>query len=234
MLRAVASLSICYTSLAYSWDHSKVHVMEHANKQCLLSILRNKDSTQEEFTAGTSRLLRLLLEYTLGLEPMKTSKKQTPLNVEYQHYELTYGKNYCVVVILRAANCMLNETLSVLPGASTGFVLIQRDEGSREKLPIYYYSKFPKEMAGKRILLVDPMLGTGGSAITAIQSILKAGGKEENIVFINLVGCERGISAVLKEFPSVRIVTAQVDGGMNEDLYLVPGIGDFGDRYYGT
>jgi uracil phosphoribosyltransferase len=122
----------------------------------------------------------------------------------------------------------------MMPGTPVGKILIQRDESSEDKHAVFYYAKLPPDIATRRVLLVDPMLGTGGSSKAAIATLIRSGVPEENIVFINLLGCTEGVNAVLSAYPKIKLVTAKVDPILNAKKYLVPGIGDFGDRYFGT
>ena len=128
---------------------------------------------------------------------------------------------------------MIEPLLTLLPNISVGKVLIQRNERTAE--PIFYYSKLPTDIhKAKRVFLLDPMLGTGGSASMAINEIHKRGVPKENITFINLVSCDRGIQRLLKEHPGVHIITACVDPILNEKFYIEPGIGDYGDRFFAS
>jgi len=110
--------------------------------------------------------------------------------------------------------------------------LIQRNEETT--LPMLYYSKLPPSIASKRVILLDLMLGTGGSAKCAVNVLLESGVKEENIYFFTVVFCPQGINAVSNAYPSITIVTGMMDAGLNEKAYIVPGLGDFGDRFFGT
>lgn len=113
-----------------------------------------------------------------------------------------------------------------------GKILIQRDEETA--LPKLFYSKLPMDVAQRYCLLLDPMLATGGSVIKAIEVLLEAGVKEENIIFINLIASPEGIRALHERYPRVQTVVAAIDEGLNERKYIVPGLGDFGCRYFGT
>ncbi|CAO3573815.1 unnamed protein product [Mortierella alpina] len=113
-----------------------------------------------------------------------------------------------------------------------GKILIQRDEETA--LPKLYYAKFPPDIASRYCLLLDPMLATGGSAIKAIETLIDYGVAEERILFLNLISCPEGIAAVVAKFPTMKIVTAEIDAGLDEKLYINPGLGDFGCRYFGT
>jgi uracil phosphoribosyltransferase len=129
---------------------------------------------------------------------------------------------------------MMSEVMLMMPGTPAGKILIQRDEESAEKRAVFYYAKLPPDISTRRVLLVDPILASGGSSKAAISTLLKAGVPEENIVFINLLSCQQGIDAVLAEYPKIKIVTAKIDPILTENKYVLPGIGDFGDLYFGT
>jgi uracil phosphoribosyltransferase len=113
-----------------------------------------------------------------------------------------------------------------------GKILIQRNEETAE--PILFYSKLPKDIANRYVLLLDPMLATGGSVCKAIEVLKEKGVNEKKIIFINLISCPEGIKKVFKEFPNVKIVTGFIDKKLNSKAYILPGLGDFGDRYFGT
>jgi len=121
----------------------------------------------------------------------------------------------CCVTILRAGDSMLEPMFNILPNIKVGKILIQRNERTAE--PIYFYEKFPEDIQKlKKVFVLDPMLATGGSAACAIRRIVSVGVNPENIVFINLVSCDRGISRIQEEFPQVEIVTACIDPELNE------------------
>lgn len=139
-----------------------------------------------------------------------------------------------IISIMRSADILVKCFKRLEPSVKIGKVLIQRDEKDKEKKPKFYYSKLPKLDQNTKVILCDPMLATGGSAACAIDLLLKANVKEENILFVNVVCCPEGIKYLEEKFPKVSILTASVDSHLNEDKYIVPGLGDFGDRYYGT
>jgi len=219
---------------SHVFSHPIVHELRHPGKDLLLSRIRDAATDQAQFCYAANRLLRLLLEEAIGHEPFKTSTRVTPTGTSYVHSELEYEGKYCIVVILRAGASMLPEALNVIPNAKVGFVLIQRAENTPEKSPVMYYSKLPHNISQCRVLLIDPMLATGGSAVAAIEKLKEAGVAEDHIMFLNLVSCPEGINRLHTTFPEVRLLTAQVDEGMNKEKFIVPGIGDFGDRYYGS
>lgn len=130
---------------------------------------------------------------------------------------------------------MLHEIFTLMPGISVGKILIQRDEESEDKHPVYYYSKLPRSIAEKkRVFILDPMLGTGGSCSCAVNKLLESGVQEKNITFINLVSCPEGLDYLTKNHPEMKIITAVLDPEMNSNRYIAPGVGDFGDRYFNS
>ncbi|GLE05134.1 hypothetical protein PINS_up014122 [Pythium insidiosum] len=121
------------------------------------------------------------------------------------------------------------------PKVSVGKILIQRDESSHDKHPMLFYSKLPPKIATyENVMVVDPMLATAGSVLLAIKTLIEAGVEEHKIVFVNVISCPEGINTLLGAHPKVRVVTAAVDRGLNEHKYIVPGLGDYGDRYFNT
>ena len=134
--------------------------------------------------------------------------------------------------VARAGDSMETELRTMMPGIRLGKILIQRDNVT--KLPHLYYAALPTDIARRHVLLLDPMLATGGTALTAIQVIMDAGVPEEHIVFVNLLSAPEGIRVVRDRHPRVRLVTSSIEEGLNENAFMQPGIGDFGDRYFGT
>ncbi|CAD8063426.1 unnamed protein product [Paramecium sonneborni] len=173
------------------------------------------------------------MEQALCQIEKKKYVKQSPLGL-YEANEVKYDdEEICIVSILRSGNAFLNEGLKVICGASIGQILIQRNEET--SMPKYYFEKLPEDINQQQIILVDPMLASGGSASMALQLLLNKGVKQENIIFLTLVSCEQGLNKVFQQFPNIKIITAQVDPILLKDInYLAPGIGDFGDRYFGT
>ena len=127
---------------------------------------------------------------------------------------------------------MLGVVRDMLPSVAVGKILIQRDEATA--LPHLMYSKLPPDVATRPVLLLDPMLATGGSAVAACKVLVDAGVPPTNIVFVNIVCVKEGLEAIAKAYPDVKVVTGAVDPTLNEKKYIVPGLGDFGDRYFGT
>jgi len=138
----------------------------------------------------------------------------------------------CGVSIMRAGESMEKCLREVIPDLPIGKILIQRNETDFQ--PKLYYTKLPLGIKECKVLLVDPMLATAGSACKAITILKDHNIKEENIIFINLVAAPEGVKRMQESFPSIKIITAALDDSLNEKAYILPGLGDFGDRYFGT
>ncbi len=168
------------------------------------------------------------------IQPQRSRQIKTPTGAIVSS-ETPANQNLCVVSIIRAGDALLQAVLACEPGLAVGKILIQRDETSREKTPTLYYAKLPPNLIHRDVVvIVDPMLATGGSAIMAIETLLEAGVSSDKIVFLNIITCPEGLSAVLARFPNLQIITAVIDAGLNQEKYIVPGLGDFGDRYFNT
>eukprot|EP00922_Rhytidocystis_sp_ex-Travisia-forbesii_P004883 GHVS01007153.1.p1 GENE.GHVS01007153.1~~GHVS01007153.1.p1 ORF type:complete len:219 (+),score=17.91 GHVS01007153.1:408-1064(+) len=154
----------------------------------------------------------------------------TPMEVEYEG--VGFSNRICGVSIVRAGESMESGLRAVCRGCRIGKILIQRDEETAE--PVLYYRKLPKDIGQRSVLLLDPILATGGSVCRAIHLLVQEGVKEEAIIFVNLVAAPEGIDRLYKNYPKIRVVTAAIDDHLDERAYVVPGIGDFGDRYFGT
>ncbi|OMH85812.1 Uracil phosphoribosyltransferase [Zancudomyces culisetae] len=152
------------------------------------------------------------------------------MNVEFEGAK--FLGQICGVSIMRAGESMEQGLRSVCVGVRIGKVLIQRDEETAQ--PKLYYSKLPQDISERYVLLLDPMLATGGSVMCAIEVLKNAGVAESRIIFINLICSPEGIETVASKYPEMKIVTAEIDLGMDEHKFIVPGLGDFGDRYFGT
>lgn len=183
-----------------------------------------------DFIFYADRLNRLLIEEALNFLPAEETVVTTPTGSTYQGTR--WVAKVCGVSILRAGESMEAALRSVLRDCRIGKVLIQRDEATAE--PKLYYSKLPRDIAERKVMLLDPMLATGGSACMAIRVLLDAGVREENILFVNVVSAPEGLNAVTTAYPRITIVTAEIDEGLNETAYILPGLGDYGDRYFGA
>jgi uracil phosphoribosyltransferase len=203
-------------------------VVSHPLVQHKLSIMRDKETS----TAGFRRLLReisLLLAYEVTRDlDMTTTRIETPL--EPMDAPTLDGKKLALISILRAGNGLLDGILELIPAARVGFVGLYRDPATLQ--PVQYYCKLPDHLEDRISIVVDPMLATGNSSVAAV-SLLKAAGAK-NIRFLCLLAAPEGIARMQEAHPDVPIVTAAVDSHLNDHGYIVPGLGDAGDRMFGT
>lgn len=207
-------------------DH--LTVVSHPLVQHKLSLMREKDTS----TASFRKLLReisLLLAYEVTRElPMTTRRIETPL--EEMDAPVIEGKKLALVSILRAGNGLLDGILELIPAARVGFIGLYRDPETLQ--PVQYYCKLPEKMEDRIAIVVDPMLATGNSSAAAISLLKKAGARQ--IRFLCLLAAPEGVARMKEAHPDVPIVTAAVDSHLNDHGYIVPGLGDAGDRMFGT
>ena len=208
--------------------HPHLTVVDHPLVQHKLTLMRMKDTS----TASFRRLLREI-SLLLGFEalrdlPVTTTTIETPL-MEMQAPVLA-GKKLALVSILRAGNGLLDGLLELAPSARVGFVGLYRDEATLQ--PVQYYCKVPGDLGDRPVLLVDPMLATGNSSAAAVD-LLKDRGAQD-IRFLCLLAAPEGVKRMKEAHPDVRIVTAALDKRLNEHGYILPGLGDAGDRMFGT
>lgn len=205
-----------------------IHIVDHPLIAHKLTLLRDKatpTSMYRQITREIARLIAFPLFQDLVVEARPVT---TPL--ETMNAPQLAGLDPCIISILRAGNGFLDGLIDVVPTAKIGFVGMERDAVTH--VAREYYCKLPKNIGERPIFVVDPMLATGGSAVDSIALIKKQGGK--NISFLGLVAAPEGIEALQKAHPEVRIVVAAVDRQLNATKYILPGLGDAGDRYYGT
>lgn len=205
-----------------------VITVDHPLVQHKLTLMREKDAS----TARFRQLLReisLLLAYEVTRElPMTTQKIETPLcEMDAPTIE---GKKLALISILRAGNGLLDGILELIPAARVGFVGLYRDHETLE--PVQYYFKVPTQLEDRVVIVVDPMLATGNSSVAAVDLLKEAGAT--NIRFLCLLAAPEGIKRMQEAHPDVPIVTASIDSHLNELGYIVPGLGDAGDRMFGT
>ncbi|MEN8841876.1 MAG: uracil phosphoribosyltransferase [Octadecabacter sp.] len=202
--------------------------VQHPLVQHKLTLMRDKNTS----TAVFRQLLReisQLLAYEVTRElPMTTKRIDTPM--EAMDAPTLEGRKLALISILRAGNGLLDGMLELIPSARVGFVGLYRDEKTLQ--PVQYYFKVPDHMDERLVIAVDPMLATGNSSIAAIDLLKKSGAK--NIRFLCLLASPEGIAAMKAAHPDVPIVTASVDSRLNDNGYIVPGLGDAGDRMFGT
>lgn len=202
----------------------------------LFTVVRNRETSCCDFAFYAERIIRLVVEAGLDLVPVVPKDVVTPTTGVY-HGCMPDGKGIIGVSILRAGESMERVLRETCRGVRTGKILVQRNESTDDKSPDerFRYSKFPSDVSDRHVLLLDPMLATAGSAICATEILLNEYKvKEENIIFLNLITCPEGINRYLKTYPKVRLVTAAIDDALDDRKYIVPGLGDFGDRYFGT
>jgi uracil phosphoribosyltransferase len=208
-------------------DQHLTHV-QHPLVQHKLTLMRKTDTSTAVFRQLLREISQLLAyEVTRNL-PMTTETIQTP--IEAMDAPVLDGKKLALVSILRAGNGLLDGILELIPSARVGFVGLYRDEETLK--PVQYYFKVPTELEERLVIAVDPMLATGNSSIAAIDLLKKAGAK--NIRFLCLLASPEGIARMKEAHPDVPIVTAAVDSHLNDNGYIVPGLGDAGDRMFGT
>jgi len=207
---------------------SDVHVIDHPLVQHKLSMLRNTDTTTQEFR-NLIREVSTLMGYEILRDlPMEEVEIQTPM--EKMKTKVLAGKKLCIVPILRAGNGFLDGLLQLMPGARVGHIGLYRDPETL--VPVEYYLKLPDDLAHRRVIVVDPMLATGHSAIAAVERVRDS--EATDVKFMCLIASPKGIEAFHEAHPDVPVYTAAVDRALDEQGYILPGIGDAGDRIYGT
>ena len=205
-----------------------VHLINHPLVQHKLTLMRRKDASTNTFRTLLNELSSLMAYEVTRDMPLQDVQIDTPL--ETMTGKVIDGKKLVFVSILRAGNGILEGMLNVVPGARVGHVGLYRDPATLQA--VEYYFKMPGEMAERDIIVVDPMLATGNSAIAAIDRLRKL--QPKSIKFVCLLTCPEGIAALQKAHPDVPIYTAAIDRELNEHGYILPGLGDAGDRIFGT
>lgn len=201
-------------------------VLDHPLANHLLAGLRDKTTPPEKFRTLCANLTRLLVIEATRAMPRAVGTVETPLETAEAS---TLGAGLAVVPVLRAGLGMLDPIVEMFPDVSIGYIGLERHEDTA--IAHSYYCKLPR-LAGRYTLCVDPMLATGGSASQAI-SLLKANGAE-TVTMVSVVSAPEGVAKLQADHPDVDIVTAALDRGLNDRKYILPGLGDFGDRLYGT
>jgi uracil phosphoribosyltransferase len=204
-----------------------LHVVEHPVVHDALATLRDVTTRPEVFRRMAIRISLLLAAEATRDVPSEAVSVQTPLGPAHGR---RVGAGVVVVPVLRAGLGMLDAVLELLPNARVGHIGLQRDELTA--VASQYYSKLPPDLSGSYVLMIDPMLATGGSAVAALDLLKLAGAAD--IRMICIVAAPEGIALVERHHPNVHIYTPAVDHGLNAHKYIVPGLGDFGDRLYGT
>ena len=205
-----------------------VHVLDHPLIQHKLAILRNKDTGVKEFRELVGEIAGLMCYEATRNLPTEEIEIETP--VATAKVRVLAGKKLAIVPVLRAGLGMVDNMIALIPSAKIGHIGLYRDPETH--LPVEYYCKLPEDIESRQVYVVDPMLATGGSAVAAID-FLKARGCK-NIIMMNIIGCPEGVKTVQDAHPDVEMYLAAVDERLNEHAYIIPGLGDAGDRIFGT
>ena len=207
---------------------SVVEIVDHPLIQHKISLLRDRNTGTKEFRDLVGEIATLLCYEATRDLPLEEVEIETPITMAKT--KVLAGRKLALVPILRAGMGMLDGMLTLLPAAKVGFIGLYRDEETLQ--PVEYFCKLPKDIAERDVLVLDPMLATGGSACDAIGQIKKRGAK--HIKFIGLVAAPQGLKALHEAHPDVDIYVGALDEKLNDNGYIVPGLGDAGDRIFGT
>ena len=206
----------------------KVHVLDHPLLQHKLSILRDERTGVKDFREVVSEIATLMCYEATRDLPLEEVEIKTPVSTG--KLKALSGKKLAIVPVLRAGLGMVDGILTLIPSAKVGHIGLYRDPQTLE--PVEYYCKMPNDISERDVIILDPMLATGGSASAAIQFIKNYGVK--HIKLMNIIAAPEGIERVHKDHPDVDIYCAAVDEKLNDHGYIVPGLGDAGDRIFGT
>ncbi len=207
---------------------STIHVMDHPLIHHKLAILRSKETPVKEFRELINEIAGLMCYEATRNLPTVEVEVETP--VAGAKCRRLAGKKLAIVPILRAGLGMVDAMVDLIPSAKIGHIGLYRDPVTHE--PVEYYCKLPEDVGNRVVFVVDPMLATGGSAVAAIDFLKKHGCR--NIVMMNIIGCPEGIQRVREAHPDVELYLAACDEKLNDHAYIVPGLGDAGDRIFGT
>ena len=205
-----------------------VHELNHPLIQHKLAILRNENTGVKEFRELVSEIAGLMCYEATRNLPTEEVEVQTPVAVA--KCKMLAGKKLAIIPILRAGLGMVDSMVDMIPSAKVGHIGLYRDPETH--MPVEYYCKLPEDIGARQVFVVDPMLATGGSAIAAIDFLKKHGCKQ--IIMMNIIGCPEGVKAVQEAHPDVDIYLASIDEKLNDHAYIIPGLGDAGDRIFGT
>lgn len=208
--------------------NDNVHIFDHPLIHHKLAIIRDERTGTREFRTVVSEIAALMCYEATRDMPTRDIEVKTPVGIA--HCKTLAGKKVAIVPILRAGLGMVDGMLSMLPSAKVGHIGLYRDPETLA--PVEYYCKMPPDIAEREVIIVDPMLATGGSASAAVQFMKGYGCK--HIKLMNILAAPEGIECIMKDHPDVEIYVAGVDEKLNEHAYIVPGLGDAGDRIFGT
>lgn len=198
-------------------------------KELLLTILRDKNTKTADFRKSADDLALILANEAAEFLPKEKFSIQTPL-AKTAGYK--FKNDIILVPILRAGLALLPAFLKTFPEAKVGFVGLKRDEKTFKSH--LYYKNIPKTSKNDNVIILDPMLATGGSLVETIKILLDSGTKQEKIIYVGVVSAPEGIKNLKKNFPKIKTVIAAHDQKLNKQKYILPGLGDFGDRYFSS
>ncbi len=207
---------------------ANVHVLDHPLIQHKLAVLRNKETPVKEFRELVSEISGLMCYEATRNLPTEEVLVETPITTA--KCRMLSGKKLAIVPVLRAGLGMVDSMVDLIPSAKIGHIGLYRDPETHK--PVEYYCKLPEDIGNRVTFVVDPMLATGGSAVAAIDFLKKHGCSK--IIMMNIIGCPEGIKTVTEAHPDVEMYLAACDEKLNEHAYIVPGLGDAGDRIFGT
>ena len=207
---------------------NKVHILDHPLLQHKLSILRDENTGVKDFREVVSEIATLMCYEATRDLPLEEVEIKTPITTA--KFKTIAGKKLAIVPVLRAGLGMVDGILTLIPSAKVGHIGLYRDPDTLE--PVEYYCKMPNDIAEREVIILDPMLATGGSASAAIQFIKNY--EVKNIKLMNIIAAPEGIQRVHHDHPDVDIYCAALDEKLNDHGYIVPGLGDAGDRIFGT
>ena len=207
---------------------SNLHIVEHPLIAHKLTLIRDKTTGVKEFREAVSEIAMLLCYEAPRDLPLKEIEIETPVAVTKS--KVISGKKLAIVPILRAGIGMVDGILNLVPAAKVGHIGLYRDPETTR--PVEYYCKLPEDIASREVIILDPMLATGGSAVAAIRLLKEKG--VEHIKMMNIIAAPEGAALVKSTYPDVEIYCAAMDERLNEHAYIVPGLGDAGDRLFGT
>ncbi len=212
-------------------SNEKLHILNHPLLQHKVTLLRDKNTGSKEFRELVSEISMLMTYEATRDLPLKAVKVQTPIALATSN--VISGRKIAFIPVLRAGLGMVEGAVALVPAAKVGHIGICRNEGAENPSDVsVYYCKLPFDIAERDVIIMDLMLGTGATAIKAIEKVKEAGAR--SVKLMSLITCPEGVEAVQAVYPDVDIYCGALDERLNDDLYIVPGIGDGGDRIFGT
>jgi uracil phosphoribosyltransferase len=215
--------------------NKNVHIIDHPLAQSILTELRNKDTSQIPFRKGLVKLGRLTAHEIISSFPTKEVYVETPLKVKAKGVVVPDMDHIVIINVLRAATALVEGMLKSFPKARLGVLAVQRveeKEGIENVKPVKFFVKIPKFSSEDTVIIADPMLATGGTLLTTIAEVYKVG-KPKRLILSTVISCDYGVDVVTKKYPKVELYTVAIDHELNTHAYIVPGLGDAGDRSFG-